>query len=1415
MLGNSPLFLRTSNNPSPCRDTCVTSACTFAHAVPLNTSTAVDTLAEAALVNFPMSCPAFRPFGRSFQNPYWNLFAISTGGVTARLVSIRLCKFPLNGAFPVLLSLFQADDCNDAEDYHCTAMSASSNCLLDPPQMGMHSDAAEISFCAQPGRDYYVRVEGEFPEFDGALPFRGQGTLDVVELGPCHLAEESCDSASSLVWKTDGLVHPAVYSYSFANPGEGQVCQHCGQVFRSYPIYAWLELEGSGHHIFLTTCDSTFDTAISVYEVACPDENDLCVASSRQRDENILNPFFGPCLAPGVRAELTFCSAPGIKYYVAVHSLNQLPGGADHQISLRAFQSLDECAFSSYLPSPFVTQVSNTSISIAWSPPSLDSMVEVYHVEWMYGTVNGSDSIGLNTTFILNGLDSGLEVFFTVCAVSDIASSCGTAVGNTQPSLGSCSLLPLHETVRSARPSVMGDLSSFLHGFLFRANKLMLSEVETVIISGVSRSQDLDTSTSLLFYEESAQYPGKLELFASFPIDTSTLPEFSSGNWGVVSIDLANASLSLCPFRRYAVALSGSGIASHQQVDTDYHETCFGSLSHPFRLVNYNEGPSSIYLTDMSTVEGLPIIDLFFGVTTPNSMIEDPREAPIVTKKNVRVHSATIFWAAVCGATSYVVRYKEDGMVDWHQSEENDFSATLYGLTANTLYDLQVVAVGDTREEAATDTFTTRVDGVEVKIFRSSIPPSSDSLRNSFVFPSSTCLSPSSNSIFSTGAFYPEVNFGPLQSGGEDVVYFTAPGERHGFVLRQSEDGDLIWAKQLVCTGTLRIADCTVDSSDSLYVTGAFFGEVDFGGGLSLSNSKGLNKWDLFVAKFSSSGETVWVDHGVVVDSEVYSLVAEGTAIVWDPFTSSILVCGFFQGNQLASTSPPGYVWRGLTFASNPGIQLEGITQMNGIVVRFSSIGTIEWARTVFDSQFAQYLETAPEPTLSFFANDRQFCVDVETDSAGGVYVGGSYEYQVIMEIDSQAADPSLNPILATSLSRGFEDNYIAKLSAVDGLGVWIRSIGGSNRESLTSSLAYSPMVVGVCTMMSTASSQISFDPAGAGTINGATAGDMVPLLFCYTSIGLPLLGGTIPMTTFGTGVTSQIHSLTSIAGTTTLLMSGVYANGVIGTDSIGLAFTDPIVSNSLHHPVGFVTALDLVLFQASWIVCVGNGVYGDLGRIITKPLSSSPDRFWLLTSSNAAVQLDSFTTSPGPDRDEATYGLLTAVFRTETPGIFVNASSDTQVLGDSSNTIVFPPLPALTYPSNADQFWLIQPVHPALVIEVKVTLFLLADGDYLSFYSGSTADPSSLLGTFDGKFSRNTFRQQVAYQQGPGTECEREDCVQLLVRSSGPQLLVYFHSDSVDTLNGFRLQYSSSTEVSHCVQVGILDCFLVLFSII
>ena len=133
-----------------------------------------------------------------------------------------------------------------------------------------------------------------------------------------------------------------------------------------------------------------------------------------------------------------------------------------------------------------------------------------------------------------------------------------------------------------------------------------------------------------------------------------------------------------------------------------------------------------------------------------------------------------------------------------------------------------------------------------------------------------------SGNVFVTGTFRGTVDFGagPLTSAGDHDI----------FVAKYDPDGGLIWSKRFGNVLKEFVYDIAVDDAGSIFLTGGFSRDLDFGGGPLPC----AGVYDVFIAKLGPDGSHVWsrgfggtyVDYGYGI-----ALTGTGDAVVTGHFS--------------------------------------------------------------------------------------------------------------------------------------------------------------------------------------------------------------------------------------------------------------------------------------------------------------------------------------------------------------------------------------------------------------------------------------------------------------------------------------------------------------------------------------------------
>ena len=250
--------------------------------------------------------------------------------------------------------------------------------------------------------------------------------------------------------------------------------------------------------------------------------------------------------------------------------------------------------------------------------------------------------------------------------------------------------------------------------------------------------------------------------------------------------------------------------------------------------------------------------------------------------------------------------------------------------------------------------------------------------------------------IFATGRFYESISFGSIS--------LTSTGYYDTWVAKLSANGQWVWAEALRGNGDydgtlvtsidwIQSTSITTDSNNAVTIGGFFLGNTDAGNsgdGIN-GNQLDLNDAEIFVAKYSNSGFSEWIDDARGQGFQVVnSMVADNSNNVWISTTFEVsMTFGTVTANAGINEVPIG-------------------------LAKISSSGI--WQSAYATSGSGNSLVTG-----------------IDVDSQNNLYMSGSFSGSVT--IGNQ-----LN-------SAGEDDAFVASMSS-NGAWQWAKSVGGSSYDT-------------------------------------------------------------------------------------------------------------------------------------------------------------------------------------------------------------------------------------------------------------------------------------------------------------------------------------------------------------------------------
>ncbi|MFM9985475.1 MAG: T9SS type A sorting domain-containing protein, partial [Flavobacteriales bacterium] len=252
--------------------------------------------------------------------------------------------------------------------------------------------------------------------------------------------------------------------------------------------------------------------------------------------------------------------------------------------------------------------------------------------------------------------------------------------------------------------------------------------------------------------------------------------------------------------------------------------------------------------------------------------------------------------------------------------------------------------------------------------------------------------------IYIAGDFEGTVDFDP----GVNVVQAISLGAHDSYVAKYSPTGELIWAKFFGAFQQQGITGMDMDNEGNLIFTGNFQYTVDFDandGVAELTPLVNESSEDVFVAKWTSNGEFVWVKQlGGMGSQSSFSMAldTQDNILITGNFTD-VMDCDPDAGEFLLT--PIG-------------------TNFTAFIVKLSSNAEFLWAKQIGDGS-------------------QDIGMIVKTDDYLNIYYAGHFDGTVDF-------DGGLNGGELTAY--GSRDVFICKL-AFDGSFLWVSRFGGAETE--------------------------------------------------------------------------------------------------------------------------------------------------------------------------------------------------------------------------------------------------------------------------------------------------------------------------------------------------------------------------------
>lgn len=159
-----------------------------------------------------------------------------------------------------------------------------------------------------------------------------------------------------------------------------------------------------------------------------------------------------------------------------------------------------------------------------------------------------------------------------------------------------------------------------------------------------------------------------------------------------------------------------------------------------------------------------------------------------------------------------------------------------------------------------------------------------------------------------------------------NVVQNSALGNGDIYVAKYSSTGSLLWVRQFGGNNSDRAINIAVDNSGFVYVTGQFFGTVNFDG--NIVQAGGTSK-DIFLIKLNPAGTVLWaISEGGSGQENVYGITTDQQ--------NNVILTGQFSGSSTIAG-------QSFTSMTEP---LSNLPSNDLFVSKYDSNGNVIWVKT-------------------------------------------------------------------------------------------------------------------------------------------------------------------------------------------------------------------------------------------------------------------------------------------------------------------------------------------------------------------------------------------------------------------------------------------------------------------------------------
>ena len=312
------------------------------------------------------------------------------------------------------------------------------------------------------------------------------------------------------------------------------------------------------------------------------------------------------------------------------------------------------------------------------------------------------------------------------------------------------------------------------------------------------------------------------------------------------------------------------------------------------------------------------------------------------------------------------------------------------------------------------------------------------------------CVDPGTGDVLVTGFFDSDA----INAGSVTLNNTLNNSTSDIYLIRYNQSGAVMWAQSFGGTGVEVGSDVAVDGAGNIVLTGQFNSPTLVFGSVVLTNTGG---WDCYIVKFDASGNVLWAVNSDGIEDEIgINIAIDGgnNIAVGGYFRGITFSFGSYSGTILGPNSDDLFVVKYSPSGNSLWVKTAGGTKlenMQGIAIDsndniiicggYTSATLTASGITITNPQVNTYdafvIKYNSSGLLSFAITlggvESENAMDIVVDATNSIYISGYYETDVLTIGTS---------VLINSSTGGFLDAFIAKLNP-SGVAQWARGAGG------------------------------------------------------------------------------------------------------------------------------------------------------------------------------------------------------------------------------------------------------------------------------------------------------------------------------------------------------------------------------------